>query len=88
MEKIFKIKATHEDDIFDLELKKVHIAFRALGVDNFPREFVKIPVTNMDDKSILRFTIGLQNTWLKRNKSNSNLKYLQDALKVAKKQIS
>lgn len=81
----FTIEATHEDDIFDLELKQIHIAFKKLGIDTFPKEHIKLPVTNMDYQALQEFNTGLMNTWLKRNRSKQNLKVLKKALKKAEK---
>ena len=85
--KKFTIIAEHEDDIFDLELKKIHVEFKRLGFNSYPNvhEFIKYPET-LQVNDIKAFDTSLNNTWLKRNRSEEALEILQKALKRAIKQ--
>lgn len=84
---IFKIEAQHKDDIFDLKIKELHVGFRELGVNDFPKDYVEYPKTlNVND--VPSFHTSLTNTWYKRTRSNDALLILEKAYERAKKHNS
>lgn len=87
MRKTFTITAYHEDDIFDLRLKQLHVGFRNIGIKTFPTDYVKPPFTNKDYESVQSFNVSIRNTWHGRNKSEENLLILEKSLKTAEKRL-
>lgn len=81
--KQFNITATHENDIYDLELKEIHVEFKKLGINAFPTQYIKAPKYSTNTQAFTHFSVGLSNTWNKRNRNAENLKVLQEALKAA-----
>ena len=81
--KTVRLTPAHKDDIYDVEIKRIHIAFRRLGFPNMPLEIIDTPT---DATEYLKFRDKLRNTWYMRNRNADNLKILQETLLKAKKQ--
>lgn len=81
------ITPIHDEDKFDTELLQLRIKFREIGINDFPKDYIKIPSTNMDANAIIGLVNAIRNTWYKRNRSDDNLQILKDAYDVAKEEF-
>lgn len=76
------LNPTHKHDIYDVEIKRIHIEFRELGIKHLPLELITLP---RNAEKAIKFRDKLRNTWYMRNRDQDNLEILQNALLKAKK---